>query len=73
MTTLNEFRSLLESPEDRQVEFKSASSGFHFEELIKYCVALKDCPLVSGWSKTQINAMKTQFQRNSGADPLQIS
>jgi ATP-dependent DNA helicase RecG len=40
MTTLNEFCSLLESPEDRQVEFKSASSGFHFEELIKYCVAL---------------------------------
>lgn len=40
MTTAHEFLSLPESPEDRRVEFKSASSGFHFEELIKYCVAL---------------------------------
>ena len=40
MTTPNEFNSLLESPEDCRVEFKSASGGFHFEELIKYCVAL---------------------------------
>ncbi len=40
MTTPEDFRSLLESPEGRRIEFKSASGGFHFEELIKYCVAL---------------------------------
>jgi len=40
MTTPSEFQSLLGSPEDRRVEFKSATGGFHFEELIKYCVAL---------------------------------
>lgn len=40
MTTPAEFQALLEHPEGRHVEFKSASGGFHFEELIKYCVAL---------------------------------
>jgi ATP-dependent DNA helicase RecG len=40
MTTSSDFHRLLESPEDRSVEFKSAAGGFHFEELIKYCVAL---------------------------------
>jgi len=40
MTTSNEFRGLLEKPEGTRVEFKSASGGFHFDELIKYCVAL---------------------------------
>jgi len=47
------------------------------KKLIKVALPLeainKGCPLVSGRPKTQINAMKTQFQRNSGADPLQIS
>jgi ATP-dependent DNA helicase RecG len=40
MTTSDEFRALLEKPEGTHVEFKSASGGFHFDELVKYCVAL---------------------------------
>ncbi|HBY96721.1 MAG TPA: transcriptional regulator [Chloroflexi bacterium] len=40
MTTPDEFRSLLERPEGTRVEFKAASRGFHFDELVKYCVAL---------------------------------
>ena len=40
MTTPAEFQTLLAQAEGRRVEFKSASGGFHFEELIKYCVAL---------------------------------
>ncbi len=40
MTTPDEFRALIESPESTRVEFKAASGGFHFEELAKYCVAL---------------------------------
>lgn len=40
MTTSDEFRALLERPEGTRVEFKSASGGFHFDELAKYCVAL---------------------------------
>ena len=35
-----EFHVLLESPEGSRVEFKSASGGFEFENLAKYCVAL---------------------------------
>jgi ATP-dependent DNA helicase RecG len=40
MTTPEEFRQLLDSPEGSRVEFKAASGGFHFDELVKYCVAL---------------------------------
>ncbi|MGH9338488.1 MAG: AlbA family DNA-binding domain-containing protein [Acidobacteriota bacterium] len=40
MTQPDDFRKLLESPEGARVEFKSASGGFHFDELVKYCVAL---------------------------------
>ena len=40
MTTSDEFRTLIEQPESANIEFKSASGGFHFEELVKYCVAL---------------------------------
>jgi ATP-dependent DNA helicase RecG len=40
MTTPDEFHALIESPESTRVEFKAASDGFHFEELVKYCVAL---------------------------------
>lgn len=40
MTTPDELRILLESPEGPGVEFKAASGGFHFEDLVKYCVAL---------------------------------
>lgn len=35
-----EFQALLESPEGSQVEFKSASGGFEFENPARYCVAL---------------------------------
>lgn len=40
MTTPEEFRALLDSPEGGRIEFKAASGGFHFDELAKYCVAL---------------------------------
>lgn len=40
MTTPDEFVALLQSPEGRRVEFKTAAKGYHFEELIDYCVAL---------------------------------
>jgi ATP-dependent DNA helicase RecG len=39
MTSPDEFRALIESPESARVEFKAASGGFHFDELVKYCVA----------------------------------
>lgn len=40
MTTVDELRALLGRAEGPNVEFKSATGGFHFEELAKYCVAL---------------------------------
>jgi ATP-dependent DNA helicase RecG len=40
MTSPDAFRALIESPESARVEFKAASGGFHFDELVKYCVAL---------------------------------
>ena len=40
MTTPEEFRALLDSPEGSRVEFKAASGGFHFDDLVKHCVAL---------------------------------
>ena len=40
MTTPDEFRDILASPEGSRIEFKSAAGGYHFEELVKYCVAL---------------------------------
>lgn len=40
MTTHEEFHMLLNGPEGGRIEFKAASGGFHFEELVKYCVAL---------------------------------
>lgn len=38
--TPDEFRTLLEAPEGNRIEFKTASQGLNFEELVKYCVAL---------------------------------
>lgn len=35
-----QFQALLDSPEGRNIEFKEASGGFSFDELVKYCVAL---------------------------------
>jgi hypothetical protein len=35
MTTPAEFRALLQSPEGACVEFKAASGGFHFDDLVK--------------------------------------
>jgi len=40
MTTPEQFRQYLAASENRNIEFKSASGGFHFEGLAKYCVAL---------------------------------
>jgi ATP-dependent DNA helicase RecG len=40
LTTPDELRDLLAVPEGSRIEFKSAVGGFHFEELVKYCVAL---------------------------------
>jgi ATP-dependent DNA helicase RecG len=40
LTTPDELRDLLAAPEGSRIEFKSAAGGFHFEELVKYCVAL---------------------------------
>jgi len=40
MTTPNEFRALIDSPESMRIEFKAASGGFHFDKLTKYCVAI---------------------------------
>lgn len=40
MTTLDEFQAILDSPEGSHIEFKTASGGFHFDELVKHCVAL---------------------------------
>jgi ATP-dependent DNA helicase RecG len=40
MTAPEEFRALLDSPEESRVEFKAASGGSHFDELVKYCVVL---------------------------------
>jgi len=40
VTTPDEFRDILASPEGSRIEFKSAAGGYHFEELVKYCVAL---------------------------------
>ncbi len=40
MTTPDQFQAWLGGVEGRHLEFKTASGGFHFEELVKYCVAL---------------------------------
>jgi ATP-dependent DNA helicase RecG len=39
-TTESEFLSYLNAPEGARLEFKEARTNFHFEELVKYCVAL---------------------------------
>lgn len=39
-TSQAEFLSFLDAPEGPRFEFKEAKGGFHFEELVKYCVAL---------------------------------
>lgn len=40
MTTPEQFEALLDAPEGTRIEFKAATGGFHFEELVQYCVAL---------------------------------
>lgn len=40
MTTVDEINRLLTEPEGERLEFKTASSSFHFEKLVDYCVAL---------------------------------
>lgn len=38
--TLEEISALLERKEDERIEFKEAQSGYEFDQLLKYCVAL---------------------------------
>lgn len=38
--SIKEIDSLLHNKEDEHLEFKLAKNGFHFDELVKYCVAL---------------------------------
>ena len=40
MTSAEKFQAFLDSPEGSRIEFKRAAGGLHFEELVKYCVAL---------------------------------
>src|SRR4030065_2578927 len=40
MTTPEQIAEWPSAPEGRQLEFKTASTGFHFEKLVDYCVAL---------------------------------
>lgn len=40
MTTPDQFSDIIATPEGSRIEFKSAAGGFHFEELVRYCVAL---------------------------------
>lgn len=40
MTTSAQLQSFLDAPEGSQLEFKSATGGFHFEKLLEYCVAI---------------------------------
>ena len=40
MTTPEQFQAWLTGVEGRRLELKTAAGGFHFEELVKYCVAL---------------------------------
>ena len=40
MTTQNQLQDWLDAPEGSQLEFKSATGGFHFDKLVDYCVAI---------------------------------
>ena len=40
MTTPEQFQSYLEAVEGARFEFKQAKGGYHFEEVVRYCVAL---------------------------------
>ena len=37
---LDQLQKWMNDPEDEHLEFKEAKSNFHFEKLVKYCVAL---------------------------------
>ena len=39
-TSLADLETLLDSSENEHLEFKEAKANFHFETLVKYCVAL---------------------------------
>ena len=39
-TTPAQFEAILAAPEGTQIEFKSATGGFHFDSLVQYCVAI---------------------------------
>jgi ATP-dependent DNA helicase RecG len=40
ITSPEQFHAWLEQPEGAQIEFKSATGGYHFDKLVEYCVAL---------------------------------
>ncbi|MCE7987216.1 MAG: transcriptional regulator [Caldilinea sp. CFX5] len=40
MTTPEQFQAYLAAAEGTRIEFKEAKSNFHFDELVRYCVAL---------------------------------
>jgi len=40
MTDIATLEQWMQEPEGENLEFKSAAGGFHFEELVKYCVAI---------------------------------
>jgi len=39
-TTPEQFQEILAAPEGTRIEFKAATSNFHFEKLVEYCVAI---------------------------------
>ena len=40
MTSLDQLQTWMHAKEDEHLEFKEAKNNFHFETLVKYCVAL---------------------------------
>jgi ATP-dependent DNA helicase RecG len=38
--TIEQLHAWMQADEDRNLEFKEAKGGYHFEELVRYCVAL---------------------------------
>ena len=39
-TTIDQLNTWMQAEEGRNLEFKEAKGSYHFEDLVKYCVAL---------------------------------
>jgi len=75
MTTPEEFRVLIESPESTRVEFKAASGVFGQSKTQFGAIRMRCQPIITAntllhkilpnSSKTQFDPIKTQFQPNS--------